>query len=249
MRVILFVAIALGGGVATAAELTGVPQIVDGDTLSLGGTTIRLERIDAPELDQVCLNATGDIWPCGTESRDRLAAYIADREVRCTLSGEEPTLRRTRGKTPSLRKILATCYLGDEDLNGWMVQQGWAIPYLRRSFTYAPLEENARAQKRGLWQGAFIAPWNWRGRNNKTAILGGLSVPINAQAKLSGPAATEDPPSPQCTIKGNVTRLRQRVYHMQHQKSYAKVKIDKAAKRWFCTSEQAEEAGWRRALR
>lgn len=145
-RVALFVAIVLVGAAANAADLTGIPKIVDGDTLTLGGTTIRLGRIDAPELDQICLNAKGEVWPCGIESRDRLAALIGDREVRCTLNGEEPTLRRTRGEEPSQRKMLATCYLADQDLNGWMVQQGWAIPYLRQSFTYAPLEESAPAR-------------------------------------------------------------------------------------------------------
>jgi Sel1 repeat len=111
-------------------------------------------------------------------------------------------------------------------------------------------EENARLQQRGLWQGAFIAPWDWRHRNNKTVILGALSVPIDAQKMLLGPSATEGAPSPDCTIKGNINRDGERIYHLEHQSSYAKIRMDKGGdRRWFCTPEEAEAAGWRRAVR
>ena len=67
-----------------------------------------------------------------------------------------------------------------------MVQQGWALAYVKYSSAYRQVEEDARANQRGLWQGAFIAPWDWRHRNNKTVILGAFSVPIDAQAMLLG---------------------------------------------------------------
>ena len=50
---------------AYGADLTGVPRIVDGDTLAIGSTKFRLQGIDAPETDQFCLNANGDHWTCG----------------------------------------------------------------------------------------------------------------------------------------------------------------------------------------
>ena len=40
---------------ADAAERSGIPRVVDGDTLTIGATKIRLQGIDAPETDQVCL--------------------------------------------------------------------------------------------------------------------------------------------------------------------------------------------------
>jgi endonuclease YncB( thermonuclease family) len=33
---------------------------------------LRLEGTDAPETDQICLNAKGDHWACGIEARDSL---------------------------------------------------------------------------------------------------------------------------------------------------------------------------------
>jgi endonuclease YncB( thermonuclease family) len=98
---------------AQAADLSGVLRIVDGDTLAIGATKVRLEGIDAPETDQVCLNANGAHWACGIDARDKLAAHIAGREINCTSSG-----------TDVYRRTLAICYLANEDLNAWLVQQG-----------------------------------------------------------------------------------------------------------------------------
>jgi endonuclease YncB( thermonuclease family) len=155
---------------AYAADLTGVPRIVDGDTLAIGSKKVRLEGIDAPETDQVCLNASGERWACGIDARDQLAAHIAGRDIKCSSSG-----------IAAYQRTLGTCYFGDENLNAWMVQQGWALAYVQYSKAYVQAEEDARTQQRGLWQGAFIAPWDWRHRNNKTVILGAYSVPIDAQ--------------------------------------------------------------------
>ena len=131
-----------------------------------------------------------------------------------------------------------------------MVQQGWALAYVKYAKTYVQAEEDARTNRRGLWQGAFIAPWDWRHRNNKTVILGAYSVPIDAQAILTGPDATAGAPSPECTIKGTVSRNGVRIFHMQGQKSYAKINMTTGGdRRWFCTPEEAEAAGWRRAVR
>jgi endonuclease YncB( thermonuclease family) len=224
---------------AQAADLSGVPRIVDGDTLAIGATKVRLEGIDAPETDPVCLNAKGDHWACGIDARDQLAAHIAGRAISCLSNG-----------TDAYRRTLAICYLAGEDLNGWMVQQGWALAYVQYSSAYRQVEEDARANQRGLWQGAFIAPWDWRHRNNKTVILGARSVPIDAQKILLDPSATERAPSPECTIKGNINRNGERIYHMENQQFYARINMDKGSgKRWFCTPEEAEAAGWRRALR
>jgi endonuclease YncB( thermonuclease family) len=224
---------------AQAADLSGVPRIVDGDTLAIGATKVRLEGIDAPETDQVCLNANGVHWACGIDARDQLAAHIAGRDIECSSHG-----------TDAYRRTLAICYLAGEDLNGWLVQQGWALAYVKYSSAYRHVEEDARTNQRGIWQGAFIAPWDWRHRNNKTVILGAYSVPIDAQAMLLGPSATEGAPSPDCIIKGNVNRNGERIYHTEHQSSYTKIKMDKAGgRRWFCSPEEAEAAGWRKALR
>lgn len=57
---------------AGAAEVVGVPRIVDGDTLVIGTAKIRLQGVDAPETDQLCLNSNGSSWTC--ESRPVIAS-------------------------------------------------------------------------------------------------------------------------------------------------------------------------------
>ena len=104
--------------------------------------------------------------------------------------------------------------------------------------------------KRGLWQGAFIAPWDWRHRNNKTVVFGAFNVPTNAQSMLLPRSATEGSASPNCIIKGNVNRNGERIYHMPEQHFYSTIRMEiGAGRRWFCTPEEAEAAGFRRSLR
>jgi hypothetical protein len=131
-----------------------------------------------------------------------------------------------------------------------MVQQGWALAYVQYSSAYVRSEQVARIEQRGLWKGAFIAPWDWRHRNRQTVILGSRSVPIQAQSVLLAPSGTEGAPSPECLIKGNVNRKGERIYHTPDQKHYADIDMNiNNGRRWFCTREEAEAAGWRRSFR
>lgn len=186
-----------------AADFKGVPRIVDGDTLAIGSTKVCLQGTDAPETDQVCVNANGIRWTCGIDSRDQLTTHIAGREIRCSPSGID-----------AYRRTLATCYFADQDLNAWMVQEAWALAYVKYSSRYRDVEEDARIRQRGLWQGAFIAPWDWRHRSSKTVILGAFCVPLNGQSMLLPSAGTAGARSPECTIKGNVNHNGERIYHM-----------------------------------
>lgn len=219
-----------------ASELLGVPRIVDGDTLVVAKTSIRLEEIDAPETDQVCLDSSGKRWKCGIAARNALADHIANREVTCADKGHD-----RYGRT------LALCSVGGENLNAWIVSQGLALAYVHFSTEYVSQEAAARTQHRGMWSGAFIAPWDWRHRDKQTVVLGALSVPLTAQAELLAPASSEAAPSPDCTIKGNVNRKGERIYHMPGDKSYGSINMAKPEKRWFCSEEEAQAAGWRKA--
>jgi hypothetical protein len=199
---------------------------------------IRLASIDAPESDQVCLDANQKRWTCGIEARDRLASHIGSRPIDCV-----PTGLDTYGRT------LATCTLAGENLNAWMVREGWALAFVRYSKEYVADEEAARAAGLGLWSGAFIAPWDWRHRNRQTIVLGATSVPVSAQAELLAPASAVAAPSPQCVNQGNVNRNGERIYFRPGQLDYARVDMSKPGKRWFCTEQDAQAAGWRPAAR
>ena len=223
---------------AHAGELSGLARVVDGDTVVIGQQHIRLEGIDAPETDQICLDAKGDRWTCGVGARDRLNERIGSRQVSCSDKGRD-----------RYGRMLSTCSVAGEDLNAWMVREGWALAYVHYSQAYVGEEATARDANRGIWSGAFIAPWDYRHRNKETAILGSGSVPISAQAKLLAPASSEGAPSYECTIKGNVNRRGERIYHLPGQLNYAQTNTKGLGERWFCTGAEAEAAGWRKAVR
>src|SRR5436309_8513941 len=178
---------------ASAAEVTGVPKIRDGDQLQIGSTRIRLGGIDAPSTDQLCLNTKGERWTCGIAARDELIRHAGGKTWVCHVRQTD-----RRGRT------VARCEVDGEDIQKWLVHNGWALSYVRFSHDYDADEKAAREAKAGMWQGAFITPWDWRGRNKKTANLGGAKPPPSRSAILLAAASGPVAPSPDCPIQGKV---------------------------------------------
>lgn len=146
-----------GAGAAWAETLEGRPHVTDADTVRISGEKIRFEGIDAPETGQRCKDASGESYRCGLVSTSALKTKIGSGTIRC-----EATERDRYGR------FLGICYLGELDLNGWLVRNGYALSYRRYSQRYVPHELEAREAGRGLWAGEFIPPWQWR-RNMRTA--------------------------------------------------------------------------------
>jgi len=133
------------------SNVGGRARIVDGDTLDFSGTRVRLSGIDAPESGQSCRDRHGATYACGHTARTALAEKIAGQDVRCEAHG-----------TDRYRRRLAYCFIGDLDLNEWMVREGHALAYWRYSWRYLPAELAARMAGRGIWQGEFKTPEDWR---------------------------------------------------------------------------------------
>lgn len=222
---------------ARAEQVRAVPQIVDADTVYAGPTKIRLSGIDAPEMDQVCIDASGKNWNCGINAKEQLEAYAHGRPWICDLTGLDVYKRN-----------LGSCTVGGEDVSRWLVRNGWALAFRRYSTAYVADEDFAREQKRGLWSGAFIAPWEWRHRSSATIVLGAVAVPIQAQSRLLSPAAAVQPPTPTCTIKGNLKSAGQCIYHLPGARFYDRLDMQRSAsRRWFCSEAEAQAAGCRKS--
>jgi endonuclease YncB( thermonuclease family) len=125
----------------------------DGDTLVLDGETYRLARIDAPEYRQMCKDSAGKEWPCGKAARLQLAAFVASGSLVCMPQAEDKYGRKVaRCSSATVR-----------DLGEAMVEAGLAIsPAERGSAVYEEAEDEAKRAKRGLWQGVFDTPADWR---------------------------------------------------------------------------------------
>lgn len=133
-----------------APALAGHPRVVDGDTLVLDGTRIRLFGIDAPESAQTC-ERDGANYACGQEAKRYLETLIANRPVAC----------QTKDRDRYGRDV-AICTAADTDLNAAMVSAGWAVAYRQYSALYVPNEDDAQRRHAGLWSGRFEIPSDWR---------------------------------------------------------------------------------------
>ena len=147
----LGLALALFASPVLAADpLTGIASVIDADTIELHGTRIRLVGIDAPEGRQTC-DLDGQPWRCGQAAALALADHIEGKTLDCRGDDLDRYGRR-----------LTVCYIGTEDVNGWLVSEGWAMAYRRYSVAYVPQEDSARIGRRGIWAGTFQMPWDWR---------------------------------------------------------------------------------------
>ena len=88
---------------------------------------------------------------CGQQASFALADQIGRAIVHC-----EPR------DIDRYRRIVAVCFKGTEDLDRWMVANGWAVAYRRYSVDYVADEEAARQGHINIWSGDFDMPWDWR---------------------------------------------------------------------------------------
>jgi endonuclease YncB( thermonuclease family) len=70
-----------------AEVISGEPRIIDGDTIQIATSKVRLTGIDAPEMDRICLDGNGGNWACGIAARDELIRFSAGRQWECGLVG------------------------------------------------------------------------------------------------------------------------------------------------------------------
>ena len=159
---ILASAVLLIGELIPGGKSSGNMTVVDGDSLRPGdgGADIRLHGIDAPELAQSCDHPGGKRYNCGRQARDHLRKLIGGREISCITMDVD-----------RYDRSVATCTAGDTDLNRQMVRDGWALAYRQHDHIYSRDEDEAKAAKRGIWQGEFDPAADWR-RMNQGSMAG-----------------------------------------------------------------------------
>lgn len=220
-------ALLAGAAPVQAAPISGIGRAIDGDSLMVGDTEVRLYGIDAPEAGQTCQRA-GETWNCGIASANQLANLVNGRAVYCEGMG-----------TDRYRRTLARCVAGPTDLNRVMVGIGYAVAFRRYSTDYVSAEDSARANRRGIWSGTFQMPADFRHEGVATM----RSAPPLRQER---PVSTIPPTSSRgpCTIKGNRNRKGEWIYHVPGMPYYAQTR----AEEMFCSEADARAAGYRRAI-
>lgn len=140
-----------------AVRTCRVTSIHDGDSMRVrcpgfkDTLRIRLDQIDAPELDQAH----------GVKSRDFLRSM-------CPV-GREAVVHDLGPDTYNRR--LGRVYCNDVDANAAMVESGaaWVYDYHATDKSLYPLQDAARSQRRGLWGDRKnpVAPWDFRYRQRR----------------------------------------------------------------------------------
>jgi endonuclease YncB( thermonuclease family) len=137
---------------AFADDLSGQASVIDGDTIEIHATRIRLFGIDAPESDQLCRDQESELYRCGQKASNALFDYIDRRPVSCV------EVDRDRYK-----RAVSVCTVGGADIADWLVRNGLALDWPQYSKGgYATAQVEAKREHRGMWSGSFKEPWNYR---------------------------------------------------------------------------------------
>ncbi|WP_123043575.1 thermonuclease family protein [Cohnella candidum] len=118
----------------------------------------------------------------------------------------------------------------DEMFNEKLMREGYAQvmtvpPNVGFADSFVSLQREARAKGAGLWGGAAG----------------------NAGKETTAPESSADSAPPACPnpIKGNINAKGEKIYHVPGGSSYRATKPEK----WFCTEQEALDAGFRKAAR
>ena len=144
--------------------LMGDPTVVDGDTVRIRRTTVRIADIDAPELSQTYRGLLGK-RPVGRRSKAVLKRKIAGRICYVPVAKSGKYGRRV-GDLMLRRQLLP-----DVNLGRWMVRRGWAYAksYEGPKKRYAADEWMARLLWREMWFGIAWRKRPWRYRRERQA--------------------------------------------------------------------------------
>ena len=142
-----------------------VNKIFDGDTLQMTDTrgnrvTVRLYGIDAPEAPKGSKKAgriTNPGQPFGTNAQKALEEMVLDKYVRVDVMAVDQH-----------KMTVAIVWIVDRIINKEMLKYGWAWAYRKKlskpyAAEYISLEEQARKERRGIWEQVNPQPpWEFR---------------------------------------------------------------------------------------
>ncbi len=134
------------------ADVSSPARVIDGNTIEISGTPIRLFGIAAPHPDQNCHTKWDKPYKCGVLAAQVLASLIVRRTLVCADVRPDGN-----GGLVAVRRV------GRLDLGEQMVLRGWALADPESGAAYRYAERAARQVGDGLWKGKFVPPWDWRG--------------------------------------------------------------------------------------
>ncbi len=192
-----------------------VATVINGETLRVNNTLIRLEGVEAPDRSQSCQGQGKKRWKCGEMAQVALERLTRGKTLKCQV-----------GPTPdALGRLNGTCALEDgRDVGALLVEGGHVFSTSSYFGGYAVQENEAKRQKLSIWANDIERPAEYRAK-------------LWDSAKLTAPEG--------CPIKGTVTSAgKLYVLPWSSEYAKATVRPQRG-ERWFCSEGEAQAAGWR----
>ncbi|OGG10644.1 hypothetical protein A2699_00255 [Candidatus Gottesmanbacteria bacterium RIFCSPHIGHO2_01_FULL_43_15] len=217
-------------------EKATVKRVIDGDTIELtDGRKVRYIGIDTPET----VDPRKPVQCFGKEAADKNKALAQDKSIE---------METDISQSDRYGRLLRYIYVKTDDqkwimVNEALVAEGFALsstfpPDVKYQDLFQLAQDQARAAGKGLWGGCNVLATPAATTSSDTA---------EASPVGSGQVVESSPNSNSCQIKGNISSGG-KIYHLPGCGSYDKTVIDETAgERWFCTEEEAINAGWRKA--
>lgn len=137
-------------------KISGKAFVLDGDSLKVAKKDIRLFGIDAPEYSQKCFDKKNKEYACGQASKEFLIQLVGGKKIECFYAIKD-----------KYQRYLSKCFVNNISINEELIKNGMAIIY---NFTESDekmdkLENQAKTNEIGIWQGTFELPKNYRKKN------------------------------------------------------------------------------------
>lgn len=199
--------------------LKKVVRVIDGDTIEIeGGERVRYIGMDAPELN----------------IQDHCFGPEATRKNKELVEGKTVRLEKDISETDIYKRLLRYIFIDDVFVNDYLVRQGYAHvstypPDVKYENQFLQAEQEARENKRGLWSKDCD-------KEIQTSMPNTITTPTKTNSNSD------------CLIKGNISSSGEKIYHVPGQRYYEQTKIEEnKGERWFCSEQEAQEAGWRKS--
>lgn len=214
------------------AELYQVVSVVDGDTIKVNYqgkiTSVRLIGVNTPET----VDPRKSVECFGQEASNYLKSKLNGQTV--TLIADP-----TQSDRDKYDRLLRYVYLDGKDVgldiisNGYGYEYTYNLPYEKQG-SYLAAQTSAENAGKGLWA---------------SGVCDAANVNVDSQSHQTSPAPVPSVNNgANCQIKGNINSKGEKIYHLPGQRFYNKTQIDTSkGERWFCSEQEAVNAGWRAA--
>ncbi|MFC6038117.1 thermonuclease family protein [Paenisporosarcina macmurdoensis] len=199
-------------------------HVIDGDTIKVkynGKTeTIRYLLVDTPEVRHQTLGNQ----PFGDEASIRNQQLLEDASVSLEFDVGE--------RYDDYGRLLAYVYADGQSVQQVLLQEGLARvayvfpPNTRHLDSFEEDEANARQADLNIWQ------------YEKYVTNRGFD-----KTQVNEVTTPESKENDKCFIKGNINRENKKIYHIPSGKYYEQTNPEK----WFCTEQQAVDAGFKKS--